>query len=115
MARCRDQVDVIVTDSPLLLSYFYNKNPILGKDFQRVVTNVYNSYTNLNYFVKRHKKYNPIGRNQTEDEAKALDLDILDFLEYNDLKVKFVDGNKDGYDNIVIDVLNKISDINSGN
>lgn len=33
MDRCKEQVDVIVTDSPIILSTIYNKDKILGEDF----------------------------------------------------------------------------------
>ena len=41
LARCRDDVDVIVTDSPLPLAIVYNTNPALGKDFNNVVLGVF--------------------------------------------------------------------------
>ena len=43
MARCRDDVDVIITDSPLPLSIIYNQNPNLGLAFNKLVMNVYNT------------------------------------------------------------------------
>lgn len=72
MSRCRDKVDVLVTDSPLFLSILYNYDKTLGEDFNKVVLNVFNSYDNINFFVRRAKPYNPIGRNQTEEEAAQL-------------------------------------------
>ena len=49
MSRCRDKVDVIVTDSPLLLSALYNSDEILGEEFNNVVYRVFNSYENMNF------------------------------------------------------------------
>lgn len=65
LRRCRDDVEVIVTDSPLPLSLIYLNDKDLNKDnaFQKVVMNVFNSYSNLNYLVLRDKPYNPKGRN----------------------------------------------------
>lgn len=40
MARCRDQVDVIVTDAPLMNSVYYNSDPTLGKEFNTLVRKV---------------------------------------------------------------------------
>lgn len=112
MQRCRDQVDVVVTDSPLPLSWFYNSNPVLDESFKNVVMNVYNSYYNLNYFIERRKAYNPIGRNQTEDEAKDIDRAVLDFLPKHNIDFTKVDGGKDGYDMIVTDVMLLLKYIN---
>lgn len=43
MSRCRDKVDVIITDSPLPLSIFYNHDKVLDEDFNRTVMNVFNT------------------------------------------------------------------------
>ena len=42
ISRCKDKVDVLITDSPLPLSIFYNKDEVLGEDFNKVVMNVFN-------------------------------------------------------------------------
>lgn len=91
MSRCRDKVDVLITDSPLFLSVLYNHDEVLGEDFNKVVLNVFNSYDNINFFVRRTKPYNPIGRNQTEAEAAKLSAELefkldkvgLDYIEMN--------------------------------
>ena len=36
LARCRNDVDVIVTDNPLPLSLLYNQDANLGEDFNKV-------------------------------------------------------------------------------
>ena len=40
IARCADQVDVVVTDSPVLLSLIYNDNPVLGEAFEQTVSDL---------------------------------------------------------------------------
>ena len=105
MARCRDDVDVIVTDSPLPLSIIYNKNPALDKYFERTVINVFETYWNMNYFVTRVKPYNPKGRNQTEEQSYALINTIKDLLHAYDIPIKDINGDEQGYDFIVKDVL----------
>ena len=54
ISRVQDEVDVIITDSPLLLSIFYNKTPILGEHFNYVVYDVFNSYNNIEDVFKTH-------------------------------------------------------------
>lgn len=106
MSRCKDKVDVIVTDSPLLLSAIYNEDEILGEDFNKVVLNVFNSYGNVNFFLNRKKVYNPNGRLQTEEEAKEVDVRIKRFLDEHDVFFRCEDGTMEGYDRIVDYVLN---------
>lgn len=105
ITRCQDDVDVIITDSPLLLNTIYNHNPILGEEFNNLVFKIFNSYNNLNYYIKRVKKYNPSGRNQTEEESDQIADKVLKML--NDRGVKFisVEGQLNNYSQIVEDVM----------
>lgn len=108
--RCANKVDVIITDSPLILSIIYNHDDVLGEDFNRLVLNRFNSYNNLNYFVNRAKKYQPIGRNETEDEAKGIDLTLSNFLTENNVEYTPVIGTEIGYNYIVNDILDLLKD-----
>lgn len=105
MSRCKDKVDVIVTDSPLPLSVFYNTDEVLGEDFNKVVMNVFNSYDNLNYLLTRVKPYNAVGRHQTEDESDALKQPMIDLLNNRHIAYSERNGCVDGYDAIVSNIL----------
>lgn len=109
ISRLNNKVEVIITDSPIILSAFYNdgKKP-LGKEFDRLTFKVYSSYDNLNVFLHRKKPYNPNGRFQTESESdkisdqlkKFLDLHFVDYIEQ--------DGDIAGYNNIVCDIMDRL-------
>lgn len=73
------EVDIIVTDSPILLSCIYSND--WPDSFNRAVVDIFKSFDNLNFFIKRSKPYNPKGRNQTEEESKAIDEQILRLLD----------------------------------
>ena len=105
LRRCRDDVDVIVTDSPLPLGLIYNDNPALDYHFEAVVMNVFNTYTNLNFFINRVKPYNPKGRNQTEAESDQLSIAIKTL--YNNLNIPYteINGDNTGYEFVVKEVL----------
>lgn len=109
LTRCEDQVDVIVTDSPLILSLVYNSHPErLGYNFEGLVLDLYNYYDNMTYFINRVKKYNPTGRNQTEKESDELSIKIRQTLQDNNCQFKEINGDTEGYDKIVFDVLKRI-------
>jgi len=108
LARCRDDVDVIITDSPLPLAIIYNTNPALGQPFNEVILNVFNTYDNINFFIKRGKVYNPKGRSQTEAESDALAEEILHMLDYHRIDCGVVRGDKDGYDHILSEAYKKL-------
>lgn len=108
ISRCANQVDVIITDSPILLSVIYNNDPILGETFNKMVLDVFNSYDNLNYLLTRTKPYNPIGRNQTEEESDDIGNEIGDLLRNNSIHFVHATGDIDGYAAIANSVLNTI-------
>ena len=62
ISRMENEVDIVITDSPLLLSAFYNTNPVLGESFNDAVANVFHSYNNINYLLTRVKPYHAKGR-----------------------------------------------------
>lgn len=108
LARCRDDVDVIITDSPLPLAIIYNTNPALGRPFNEVILNIFDTYDNVNFFIKRGKVYNPKGRSQTEAESDALAEDIIHMLDYHRIDYGIIEGDKDGYNYILSEVYQKL-------
>lgn len=99
------QVDVIVTDSPILLSALYNRDEILGEDFNKLCCKVFHEQHNMNYFIKRVKPYNPAGRHQDEAGAKVVDEEAKTMLDKYGIQYKEVTGDREGMYEIVNDVL----------
>lgn len=85
------QVDIIVTDSPILLSAIYDseQDPV----FRQLVLQEFNKLTNVNFYIERFNPYNPIGRHQTEEEAKEVDVRVREFLVENNIPFTTVIGN----------------------
>lgn len=106
--RLKDQVDIIVTDSPILLSVIYDAEK---RDvFKQLVTEEYNKFNNLNILLKREKEYSPIGRLQTEEEAIEKDKEVKVFLDsIEGFKYETISGSKEGVDMIVSMAIEKIS------
>lgn len=77
MGRVRDKVQVMVVDSPLILSAVYNQDTMLGEDFNKTVLNVFNSYNNRNYLLIRNHPYESEGRFQNEEEAQEVRNQII--------------------------------------
>lgn len=80
LRRCADDVDIIVTDSPLLLGLIYMPEDFELPSLPLVIQEAYSVYDNLDIFLERVKVYNPKGRLQTEESAKGLDVKILSML-----------------------------------
>jgi adenylate kinase family enzyme len=100
-SRLDGKVDVIITDSPLLFSIFYNHDPILGETYNTVIENVFNSFNNINFLLTRTKEYNSCGRFQTQEEADALKEPMLDMLDSYGIIYDEFTGSISDYDEIV--------------
>jgi nicotinamide riboside kinase len=101
LARCRDEVDVIVTDSPLPLTIIYTKNEKIKEPLTKLVMAIYDSYDNINFFINRTKPYNPKGRNQTEEESDALSKQIKSLYDRLSIPYIEIDGDSFGYDKAI--------------
>lgn len=93
MWRLSGKVDYIVTDSPLPLCLIYGEHTT-SNTFKKLIMEEYGKYENIDIFLERIKRYNPKGRNQSEDEAKEIDRKIFNVL--NSIKT-----NEDAFDLIV--------------
>lgn len=85
-----EQVDFIITDAPLINGLLYNKEHT--PEYEALVLNLFNSYENINFFLYRQKLYNPVGRTQTEEQAKELDIKIKGILNKNNIPYFEFDG-----------------------
>jgi hypothetical protein len=70
-------IEVVVTDSPILLSAVY-RPPGTPDALREVVWHYHNAFDNVNVHVRRAKPYDERGRFQSEDEARELDGRIVE-------------------------------------
>lgn len=79
--RLVGKVQVVVTDSPLLLSIIYANDAT--KDFKKDILRQFSSYNNFNVIVLRDKKqsYEQSGRKQTLNESIIKDTEIRKLLD----------------------------------
>lgn len=79
--RLVGQVDYVVTDTSLLLGFMYMPTGFPAA-FKEYLYETYHSYNNINILIKRDPNmiYDPIGRNQTIDEAIQIDNDLRNLL-----------------------------------
>ena len=107
--RVCGKVDVIITDSPIILGALYGNNE--SETFKKFVIEKFNSFNNINIFLNRTKKFNPNGRNErTIEEARSNDKKLINILNENNIKYTVVDGNEEGCKQVlkmILDRLNK--------
>jgi len=79
--RVMGKVDVLIVDSPLLLPLIYGAQ-LNNEEFNALVVREFFQYKNINFLLERGDiKYDPIGRNQDEPQAKNIDKQVLTILE----------------------------------
>jgi hypothetical protein len=95
--RLLGKYDVVINDSPLLNSIaFLNEKQY--ELFEPFTLELFNSTNNLNVLVKRCCPYHTVGRIQTEEESKALDVKFLQLLERNEIPWIAIEGTEEGQD-----------------
>lgn len=97
------QVDAIITDSPIILGlmYYNETDESIRRPFTELLINKFKRNNNVVFYIERQKKYNPNGRNQTEDEAKEIDKKVLELLNNNGIPYTSIKGNPEGLEQIV--------------
>lgn len=101
MDRCSGKVDVLITDSPLIMSPMYNRDMDIDKPLKDLVSAINQKYHNLYYYVKRVKKYNPIGRNQTESESDEIGIKLKHMLSDYNINYTEIPGRLESADIII--------------
>jgi len=110
----RNNMDFIITDSPLALTTFYgniyDKYETEHGACKAIVRQHHAICKDLGYkidhfFLVRTKPYNPAGRNQDEETAREYDTRIKKFLDEYPVNYKVVNCDENAEDNIIKELL----------
>lgn len=111
MDRLYDQVDFIVTDSPILLNEIYNKE--LTPEYESLVNELQGEYINYSFFMERDaSNFEEEGRIHNLTESIEKDNEIKDMLQKNEIKYKTY--NHENVNEIVNDAIDFYEKINEG-
>lgn len=91
--RLIGKVDYVITDSPLILSCVYHEyakhklaHPEYVEQVKQFYLASYRQFDNVTYLIEAGvRPYNPVGRNQTEAEARGVHEDVIALMDLNDL------------------------------
>ena len=96
-------IDFAITDSALPLNLLYNPEHYFPS-FKGLVKEVFDSYDNVNFLITRKYAYDPVGRNQTEEEAKALDVECKKL--FKELGISYIE--LEAGDHVPMEVLKMV-------
>ena len=111
MDRLYDQVDFIVTDSPVMLNTIYNKQ--LTPEYESLVNELQGEYINYSFFMERDaSNFEEEGRIHNLTESIEKDNEIKNMLQKNEIKYKTY--NHENVNEIVNDAIDFYEKINEG-
>lgn len=93
LRQLNNKVDIIVTDSPLLLSRIYSKEN--SETFDKLVLEEFNKYHNMNFYINRSVPYSQVGRYRSEEAAKEKDREIKQLLKTLNVPFICLNGTED--------------------
>lgn len=85
-------LDVVVTDSPLLLMLHYGES--WGEAFKAYALDLHSRFPSLNFMLRRVKAYNPAGRVQTEEKARSMDAIFQGILDEHAIPYEILDADQ---------------------
>jgi nicotinamide riboside kinase len=105
--RVYDKVNVVIVDSPIVLSALYD--PQQRPHFIQTVIDKFNEFNNMNFYLKRIHKFNPNGRNEkTVEEAIANDNKLKNLLDEKAIEYSVVEPTDEGCDIIVEKIIKEL-------
>lgn len=97
--RVRDRNDVVVTDSPILLSLYYGGD--LSLAFRALILEEHRKCWSFNVLLERVKPYVPVGRVQTETQAQEIDRTLAQLLKENEVPYTTLRGDESAWKDCV--------------
>jgi hypothetical protein len=107
------KVDVIVTDSPILLSPIYDRfyngdDAMIEESALKFIKKAQkNGVEHINFLLERQKAFNPEGRYETEEQAKAVDVYVKNFLDSNNVPYHTLACSDEERIKTIVDILRK--------
>ena len=105
----KDKADVIITDSPILLSIIYNKE--MSNYLDDLIVEQFRKFNNLNYYLVRDESFNQTGRIHNLEESVEKDNQIKIML--NEYNISYTTVYKNNSVDTIIDDVMKAVNIDS--
>lgn len=106
----RSQVDVAVTDSPIITGLLYQGFGCTPA-WQQWVWDAFNMFDNINFLLIRnsaHHPYNAKGRSQTESESMTKDIEIKHILDSKNVPYHTIEVGSNSLDEIYTLIMKQL-------
>lgn len=106
------KVDVIITDSPTLLSIIYARDTMprrMYRDFSQLVMTEFKLGDNFNIFMGRSDVYDKNGRMGNLEQGIEIDIDIVRLLDNNHIPYRFCSFGEELVDIYVEEIIESLS------
>jgi ABC-type oligopeptide transport system ATPase subunit len=104
--RLIGKVDFVISDSPLILSPIYTK-PNYPQSIKQFSIDLFNSYNNINFFIRRVKPFVKLGRNENEEESNKIAVLIKELLQEQKIPFFEVAGDEQAPE-IILDMIKEM-------
>lgn len=102
--RAAENVDIVITDSPLILSVVYAKPN--DDAFINLIVDDFKKFWNITFFLERTKAFCQTGRIHNEEQAREIDKKIIETLEKYKILYSMINGSRDNVSGIVQNIKN---------
>ena len=115
LKRINGEVDVIITDSPIINSIYYNSkikdnmDKISDKIIVELVGELCDKFNNYYYLIERNHSYEHNGRYQTEEESNIVSSEIKSILDNFNIKYEKMISCEESVNKILEEIKYKLN------
>lgn len=104
------EYDFAITDSPLLLPLFYDReNKVRKKTFSDFVEEDFHQHNNINYLLQRRHSFESVGRRHTEEQSLRIEIEMKEFLKEHNIEYTEVDSSPKTPEIILKDIRDRMA------
>lgn len=109
ISRLDRQVDVVITDSPILLSAIYNPEDDIQAELEALVVKMFQSYWSFNVLLKRGFPYQTDGRIHTERQSDHIHEQLVNLLNKYHIPYSYYQASERTEAQLLKQIVEKIS------
>ena len=106
LKRLEGKIDIAIVDSPLILSCIYGRG-LVPESFNKLALDVFNSFNNYNFCLKKQTSFQSYGRIHNETESNQRHEEILQFMVDCKLPFYIIDPTSEIEQQGILEIINE--------